>query len=80
MSGEGRVSVSAVAGTAGRLLRPVSRVAGREVRRARRELSAPWREGAEGAAAETGRWIGVGLALGAFLFGVVAALQATRGD
>lgn len=80
MSADGRRLVSAVAGTAGRLLRPASRVAGREVLRARRELSGPWRRGAEGPAAETGRWIGVGLAVGAFLFGVVAAVRAARGD
>lgn len=65
---------------AGRLLRPVRAAAEREVRRARHELAAPWREGAEGPAAETGRWIGVALAAGAFLFGVLAAVQVTRGD
>jgi len=69
-----------VAETAGRLLRPLRRAAGREVRRARHELSAPWREGADGPAAETGRWIGVTLAAGAFLFGLLAAVRVTRGD
>ncbi len=69
-----------LAETAGRLLRPVRRAAEREVRRARHELSVPWREGAEGPAAETGRWIGVALAAGAFLVGVIAAVRVTRGD
>ncbi len=69
-----------LAGTAGRLLRPVRDAAEHELRRARRELARPWREGADGPAAETGRWIGVALAAGAFLFGVIAAARVARGD
>jgi hypothetical protein len=65
---------------AGRVLVPIRDAADREVRRLRREIAAPWREGREGVAAETGRWIGVTLAAGAFLFGVAAAWVATRRD
>lgn len=44
----------------------------------KRRMAAPWREGREGPAAEAGRWIGVGLAVGAFVAGVAAALYAAR--
>ena len=44
----------------------------------RRELTAPWREGREGRAAEVGRWIGFGLAIGALAAGIAAALRVDR--
>lgn len=44
----------------------------------RREAERPWREGRRGAAAEAGRWIGVGLAVGAVACGIAAALYAER--
>ena len=40
----------------------------------RRELRRPWREGRPGGAAEVGRWIGFGLAVGAFAAGMAAAV------
>lgn len=48
----------------------------RRLRRWRRELEDPWVPGSAGTAAEAGRWIGVGLAVGAFVAGVGAALYA----
>lgn len=46
--------------------------------RAKRELTRPWREGRSGPPAEIGRWLGLGLAVGAAIVGVAAGLQATR--
>lgn len=40
----------------------------------RREATRPWREGRPGRAAEAGRWIGLGLAIGAFAAGVGAGV------
>lgn len=54
--------------------RLVAESARRRVRGWRRELERPWRRGRRGRAAEAGRWIGVGLAAGAFVAGVGAAL------
>lgn len=62
------------------LVGPARRLVQREVRSLGRELTGPWREGRSGPAAEAGRWLGVGLAAAAFLFGVAAAVQATRRD
>lgn len=64
--------------SAGRLRRPVEEEGRRRLRALRRELDRPWREGREGPAAETGRWIGLGLAVGAFVAGVGAAIYAER--
>ncbi len=50
----------------------------RRLRAVRRELGRPWREGREGPAAETGRWIGLGLAVGAFVGGLAAAIYLER--
>lgn len=44
----------------------------------RTELERPWREGGDEPAARVGRWIGVGLAVGALVAGVVAALRVER--
>lgn len=44
----------------------------------RRELQRPWREGGDEPAARVGRWIGLGLAVGAVVAGVVAALRVER--
>lgn len=44
----------------------------------RRELQRPWREGSDEPAARVGRWIGLGLAVGALVAGVVAALRVER--
>lgn len=46
----------------------------RRVRGWQRELERPWVRGRPGRAAEAGRWIGLGLAVGAFVAGVGAAL------
>lgn len=40
----------------------------------RRDLERPWRRGQKGTAAETGRWLGFMLALGAFTAGLSTAL------
>lgn len=62
--------------------RPVARAVGSlvsaEVERRKRALTRPWREGRSGTAAEVGRWIGVGLAVGAFVGGVIAAIRFER--
>lgn len=44
----------------------------------RREVTRPWRRGRPGRWAEVGRWIGTGLAVGATVWGVIAAVQAER--
>ncbi len=44
----------------------------------RRELERPWREGRPETAARVGRWIGIGLALGAVAGGALAALRVSR--
>lgn len=54
--------------------------AGERAREAKRELTRPWREGRSGAPAEIGRWLGLGLALGAVIVGVTAGVRASRGD
>lgn len=46
----------------------------------KRELTRPWREGRPGAPAEIGRWLGLGLAVGAVIVGVAAGVRATRRD
>lgn len=66
----------------GDAVRPAARAVGSvvsaEVERRKRELTRPWREGRSGTAAEIGRWIGVGLAVGAFVGGVLAAIRVER--
>lgn len=64
--------------TGGVLLHIASSSAEREIRHWRRELIRPWREGARGGAAEVGRWIGVGLAIGTVIAGIAAALRTER--
>lgn len=49
-----------------------------EIRHLQRELIRPWREGSKGRAAEVGRWIGVGLAVGTVVAGIAAALRTER--
>lgn len=44
----------------------------------RDEATRPWREGRPGRAARTGRWIGFGLATGAAIVGILAALRVER--
>lgn len=58
------------------MVRLLKEAARSRVRGVRRELERPWRTGRKGATAETGRWLGVGLAVGAFVAGVGAALYA----
>ena len=65
---------------AGRLIRRIRGEARERAVGVKRELTRPWREGREGAAAEIGRWLGLGAALGAFIAGVSAGLHATKGD
>lgn len=48
----------------------------RRLRGWRRAATLPWRTGRDGAAAEVGRWIGAGLAVGSVLAGLGAALYA----
>jgi len=47
-----------------------------EVEYWRSEITRPWRTGRPGRWAEVGRWIGTGLAVGAAVWGVIAAVQA----
>lgn len=49
-----------------------------EIRHWQGELIRPWREGSVGPAAEVGRWIGVGLAVGTVVAGIAAALRTER--
>jgi len=44
----------------------------------RDEMARPWNEGGSGRAARIGRWIGLGLATGAAVAGIVAALRVER--
>lgn len=64
--------------SSGDLVRLVRGELGERAREARRDLTRPWREGRTGPAAEVGRWLGLGLALGATALGVVAAVRAGR--
>ena len=49
-----------------------------EVEYWRSEITRPWRTGRSGRLAEVGRWIGTGLAVGAAVWGMIAAIQAER--
>ena len=51
---------------------------GHEIGIVRSELERPWRDGRSEPAARTGRWIGLGLAVGAALVGLAAALRVER--
>jgi len=51
---------------------------GHEVGFWRGELERPWRDGRSEPAARTGRWIGLGLAVGAALVGLAAAIRVER--
>lgn len=73
--GRGRGRTSPRPEGLGGLLRQVVRDEAREVRR---RLTRPWRTGRPGTAAEVGRWIGLGLAVGATVLGVAAALYSAR--
>ena len=44
----------------------------------RDELERPWREGGQQPAARIGRWLGLGLAVGALVAGVAAAMRVER--
>lgn len=44
----------------------------------RDELERPWRDGRQEPAARIGRWVGLGLAVGALIAGVVAAARVER--
>lgn len=44
----------------------------------REELERPWRDGRKEPAARIGRWVGLGLAVGAIIAGVVAAARVER--
>lgn len=57
-----------------RLGSAVTAAARRRLRAWQRELEDPWVRGRSGDAAEAGRWIGLGLAVGAFVAGVGAAM------
>jgi hypothetical protein len=62
----------------GRVAAKVEEAVRGRAREMKRELVRPWRTGRGGAAAETGRWLGLGLALGAVVAGVTAAVWASR--
>lgn len=44
----------------------------------RDEVTRPWKEGRRGRPAEIGRWLGLGLAIGATAAGIIAALRSER--
>jgi hypothetical protein len=44
----------------------------------RDELERPWRLGSPAPAARIGRWVGIGLAIGAVLAGLIAASRVER--
>lgn len=56
----------------------VSERVGREIGFWRGELERPWREGRPEPPARAGRWIGLGLAVGAAVAGIVAAFRVER--
>lgn len=66
--------------TSGRLVGRLRGEARDRIAGVRRELARPWREGRSGAAAEIGRWMGLGAALGAVVVGVAAGLRIARRD
>ncbi len=60
------------------LTRAAGDTARSEVDRWQREIERPWRQGRNSTAARTGRWIGLGLAVGAIVTGVGLALYLER--
>jgi hypothetical protein len=70
--------MSAIRRAGGALLHVAGVRAEQEIRQWQRELIRPWREGTKGPAAEVGRWIGVGLAVGTVVAGIAAALRTER--
>ncbi len=70
--------MSALRRAGGAVLHIASMRAEQEVRHWQRELIRPWREGSKGGAAELGRWIGIGLAVGTVVAGIAAALRTER--
>ena len=56
----------------------VSDLASERVAYWRGEVARPWSSGRPGGWAEVGRWIGTGLAVGAVVCGVIAAVRAER--
>ena len=60
------------------LARAAGDTARSEVDRWQHEIGRPWRTGRRSTAARTGRWIGLGLALGAIVTGVGLALYLER--
>lgn len=61
-----------------RIARVVGEIAREEAAELRDELLRPWRRGRSGTPARVGRWVGLGLALGAVVAGVTAAVWAHR--
>jgi hypothetical protein len=59
-------------------VRLVGEVAKHEARVLRREVRRPWIEGDQTPTASFGRWLGLGLALGAILGGIAMAFYAER--
>ncbi|MFQ5689123.1 MAG: hypothetical protein ACE5HQ_02475 [Gemmatimonadota bacterium] len=64
--------------TGGVLARVAQLAARRRVGSWRREFLRPWRRGRGGVPAEVGRWVGLGLAVGAVVAGLAAALYSER--
>lgn len=62
-----------------RIVGAVRRAAGERGREAVREVTRPWRQGRSGTAAGAGRWLGLGLAVGAAVVGIVGGLYAATG-
>lgn len=67
------------AGLPGRIVGAVKEAAGERARKAAREVTRPWREGRSGTPAEAGRWLGLGLAVGAAVVGIVGGIYAVTG-
>ena len=59
-------------------VRLVGEVAKDETRALKREVRRPWVEGDQTPAGSFGRWLGLGLALGAILGGIALAFYAER--
>lgn len=62
-----------------RAVEKVEELAGERARKAARQMMRPWREGRPGTAGESGRWLGLGLAVGAAVVGIVGGIYAATG-